>query len=318
MKTAILGHLSPFAKLVFVVMLLLTGLILALGIGILLAIPIYHVNMMTDLATLTDFNNPVTVSLMKYLQFVQSIGLFIMPPLVAGYFFERRALGYIGLKKIPGALVFLLILLLMFFSIPVINWLVTINEQMKLPSFLQGIEQWMKDSEEQAANLTVAFLNVNSAGGFLLNLLIIAVLPAVGEEMLFRGLLQRLFGEWFRNIHAAIFFTAFIFGVIHMQFYGLLPRMMLGVIFGYLYYWTGSLWAPIFAHFLNNGVVVAASFLSNMKIISSDYENFGNTENIFLIAGSLIFSLLILGFIYKKKQQKDPILFQHSAENDTK
>ena len=316
MKTAILGHLSPFAKLIFFLMLLLTGLIVALGIGILLANPIYHINLLTDMKLLSDFSNPATVSLMKFLQIVQSIGLFIVPALLAGYFFERRPLGYAGLNKIPGAMIFLLVLLLMFVTLPFINWLVSINEMMKLPSFLQGIEQWMKDSEDQATQLTVAFLDVRTTGGFLVNMFAIAILPAVGEELLFRGVLQRLFGEWFRNIHVAIFFTAFIFGVIHMQFYGLLPRMMLGVIFGYLYYWSGSLWAPIFAHFLNNGAVVMASFLSNLKIISSDYESFGNTSNLFLFFGSVLFSGLIIWLICKRRKPVEPLTAENSRNPD--
>ena len=316
MKTAILGHLTPFAKIVFVLMLLLTGLILALGIGILVAIPLFHVNLLTDVNFLSDFSNPVAMNLIKYLQIVQSIGLFIVPPLLAGYFFEKTALGYLAMKKNPGGLIFLLVLLLMFFSIPFISWLVSFNESMKLPSFLQGVEQWMEGSEEQAAQLTTAFLDVHTAGGFLLNILIVAILPAVGEELLFRGLLQKLFGEWFKNIHIAIIFTAFLFGVVHMQFYGLLPRMMLGVIFGYLFYWTGSLWVPVFAHFLNNATVVVASFLSNLGVISTDYENFGTTDNFFLIAGSVVFSSLVLMFVCRKQKRVGHPSFEGEQSHD--
>jgi membrane protease YdiL (CAAX protease family) len=302
MKTAILGHLTPSAKIVFVLMLLITGLILTLGIGILLAIPLFHVNLLTDLTVLSDVRNPVAVILMKYLQIVQSFGIFIFPPLMAGYLFEKNALGYFGMKKTPKVIIIMAVFLLMFFSIPFINWLVSINESMNLPSFLRGVEQWMKDAEAQASQLTDAFLDVHTAGGFLFNILMMAVLPAIGEELLFRGLLQRLFGEWFKNIHAAIFITAFIFGVVHLQFYGLLPRMILGVIFGYLFYWTGSLWVPVFAHFLNNAAVVVVSFLANQDIIRGDYENFGNTGNLFLIAGSVMFSILLTLFIYRKQK----------------
>lgn len=277
MKTAILGHLTPFARIIFVLMLLITGLILALVIGLLLAIPLYHVNLLTDMSFLANFNNPVAVSLMKFLQIVQSIGLFIVPPLLAGYLFEKNALSYLGLNKISGGWIFVMIILLMVFSIPFISWVVSLNESMKLPSFLQGVEHWMKDSEEQASQLTVAFLDVRTVSGFFMNLLVMAIIPAVGEELLFRGLLQKLFSAWFRNIHVAILFTALVFGIIHMQFYGLLPRMLLGVIFGYLFYWTGSLWAPVFAHFLNNATVVVVSFLSNLNIIKEQYDDFGST-----------------------------------------
>ena len=89
----------------------------------------------------------------------------------------------------------------MMVSAPFISELVSLNEMMKLPSALGGMERWMKDTEEEAAQITEKFLDVHSAGGFLVNMLMIAVIPALGEEMMFRGLLQRLLGEWFKNIH---------------------------------------------------------------------------------------------------------------------
>jgi len=128
----------------------------------------------------------------------------------------------------------------------------------------------------------------------------IAIIPAIGEELFFRGVMQRIFSDWFKNMHVAIFFTAFLFAAIHMQFYGMLPRMMLGVLFGYLYYWTGSLWVPVFAHFLNNGAAVIVSYLSSRGFISSGYEDFGATNNFFLIAGSIVFTSFLLFMVYQK------------------
>ena len=127
----------------------------------------------------------------------------------------------------------------------------------------------------------------------------IAIIPSVGEELFFRGLLQRLFSEWFRNVHIAIFVTSFLFAAIHMQFYGFLPRMMLGILLGYLFYWTGSIWIPVFAHFLNNGSAVILSFLINRGTISSGYEDFGATENLFLIASSILFTGGLLYLVYR-------------------
>jgi len=75
---------------------------------------------------------------------------------------------------------------------------------------------------------------------------------------------------------------------------------MLGVLFGYLYYWTGSLWVPVFAHFLNNGAAVIVSYLSSRGFISSGYEDFGATNNFFLIAGSIVFTSFLLFMVYQK------------------
>jgi membrane protease YdiL (CAAX protease family) len=169
---------------------------------------------------------------------------------------------------------------------------------MKLPAAFAGMEQWMKQAEEQAGQITEKFLDVHSVGGFAVNMLMIAVIPAIGEELLFRGLFQRLLGEWFRNIHLAIFVAALLFAAVHLQFYGFFPRMMLGVMFGYLYLWTGTIWAPVFAHFLNNGAAVLISYLSNTGVVHADYENFGATDNVLLITGSVVFTGMLLYGIF--------------------
>jgi len=312
MKTGPLGELSPFAKLVFVVLLVISGFIIFFLAGIFLAIPFFHVNLLNNMSVLTEFNDPQAVSLLKYFQLIQSVGFFIVPAILAGWFFEGNPIGYLKVNKISPLTIFILTIVIMFVSLPAINWIISVNEMMKLPTILHGVEQWMKDTEDQATQLTDAFLNTDTIGGLGVNLLMIAIIPAIGEEMLFRGILQRLFSEWFRNIHVAIFFTAFIFAAIHLQFYGFLPRMLLGIIFGYLFFWSGSLWLPIFAHFLNNGSAVIISFLVSRNAVKQDYQDFGSTDNVFLIAGSIILTGLCLFWIYritKEKKKDNELLF---------
>jgi uncharacterized protein len=299
MKTGVLADLSPFAKLVFVILLVIAGFIIFFLAGILLAIPIYHVNLMTNMNVLSEFNDPQSVSILKYFQVVQSVGFFIIPALLAGWFFEASSAGYLKINKSSPPAQFILVILIMLVSVPAVNWTISVNEMMKLPQALKGIEQWMKDTEEQASQLTDAFLNTETIGGLMFNLFMIALLPAIGEEMLFRGILQRLFTDWFRNAHVAIFVTAFIFAAIHLQFYGILPRMLLGVLFGYLFWWSGSLWLPIFAHFLNNGAAVVVSFLASRNVVNQDYESFGSTDNVFFIAGSIVLTALCLVWVYR-------------------
>ena len=305
MKESILGHLSPGAKLIFVFLLVITCFIILSFFGILLAIPLFHIDLFKDISVYTDYKNPEAVPILKYLQIMQSISLFILPALFAGYFYSGNAGKYLGMNKTPTGRIFFASLLIMFVSLPMINWATALNEMMKLPDFLKGIENWMKETEEQAAGLTESFLNVDSTGGIVLNLFMIAIIPSVGEELFFRGLLQRLFSEWFRNVHIAIFVTSFLFAAIHMQFYGFLPRMMLGILLGYLFYWTGSIWIPVFAHFLNNGSAVILSFLINRGTISSGYEDFGATENLFLIASSILFTGGLLYLVYLTGKHKE-------------
>jgi membrane protease YdiL (CAAX protease family) len=312
MKTGALGELSPFTKLVFVVLLIISGFILSFLAGIFLAIPLFHVNLLNNMSVLTEFSNPQAVALLKYFQLIQSIGFFILPALLAGWFFEGNATGYLKVNKTSSLMIFMITIVIMFVSLPAINWIISINEMMKLPAALHGIEQWMKDTEDQASQLTDAFLNTDTIAGLGVNMMMIAIIPAIGEEMLFRGILQRLFSEWFRNIHVAIVFTAFIFAAIHLQFYGFLPRMLLGILFGYLFFWSGSLWLPIFAHFLNNGSAVILSFLVSRNMVKQDYQDFGSTDNIFLIAGSIVLTGLFLFWVYritKEKKKGNELLF---------
>jgi hypothetical protein len=304
MKKAWLSYLTPFTKIIFVLMLIMVGLILAVLGGLFLTMIQYHTDLAKAILVLSNVSDPSCIPLLKELQILQSVFLFIIPALIAGTLFEGSSTGYFGMKKIPSGSILMMILIIMMISLPMINGMVSLNEMMKLPASLGGMEKWMKETEDQAAQITENFLDVHSMGGFGINILMIAVIPAIGEEMVFRGLFQRLLGEWFNNIHVAIFLAAFLFAAVHLQFYGLLPRMMLGVMFGYLYLWTGTLWAPVFAHFLNNGAAVLISYLSNTGIIHADYEKFGSTNNVFLITGSVLFTMALLYGVFMISRRK--------------
>lgn len=301
MKQALLGNLTPFSRLIFIVALTFSCFIITFFLALLLALPVYHVNLKDILEILSQEDNPTTISLLKYFQVTQSIGLFIIPAFLAGYFFERNSLRYLHADRTSNSGIFLIAFLLMFVSLPFINWLVSVNEMMKLPGYLKGLEDWMKNAEDQAGKLTDTFLRGKSFGNFLFNIFMIGILPAIGEEFMFRGILQRLLKDWLKNIHVAIFITGFLFGAMHMQFYGLLPRMILGVIFGYLFYWSGSIWVPVFAHFINNSGAIVVSWLSNIGLISQKYQDFGSTGNMVFIILSFLMTVSCLFMVYRRK-----------------
>jgi membrane protease YdiL (CAAX protease family) len=302
MKQPPLASLTPFSRLLFSIILILSCFLAVFLPAMLLAGPLFGVDLFNAVTVVDDFSDPANMAYLKYMQITQSFGLFIFPPLLAGFFFGGNPLRYHGLDRLSNHWNYLLTLMIMISALPFINWMISVNELMQLPAFLQGLETWMKTAEQDAARITEAFLNVDSGDGLLLNLFMIAALPAVGEELLFRGLFQRLFGDMFKNIHISIWITAILFGAMHLQFYGFLPRMMLGVLFGYLYLWTGSLWVPIWAHFINNGAAVTVSWLVNRGALTGSYEDFGATDNIFLIAGSVILVAGLCYLIYKQKQ----------------
>lgn len=134
------------------------------------------------------------------------------------------------------------------------------NANFQFPEFMSGFEEWARDLEEQLAEATEKFTSFNNFGEFLFGFFVISVLAGIGEEIMFRGVLQNSLHKLTKNPHIAIWISAFIFGAIHMQFYGLVPRMLLGAVFGYLYVWSGNIWYPIIAHMANNGIAVIMSY----------------------------------------------------------
>ena len=297
MKNPELASLTPFARILFVVILVIVCFAVFMVAGMLLAQPLFHADLFRQLDLLTDYGNPDAVKLLKYFQVIQSLALFIVPPLLAAFLFDRSVPGYLGLNRGSSVRLYLLALLILVVCLPFLNWMASLNEALKLPSFLHGIEQWMIETEEETSKLTDAFLVMESWGGFAFGMLMIAVLPAIGEELFFRGLVQRLLGEWLKNRHMAIFLASFVFALFHLQFYGLLPRFLLGLFLGYLYYWSGSLWLPVFVHFLNNGSAVLISFLADKGVLSLNWEDFGTTDSAILIIASAVLTGLLMWMV---------------------
>jgi membrane protease YdiL (CAAX protease family) len=153
------------------------------------------------------------------------------------------------------------------------GWLQELNQNFVFPESLKGLEQALKSMEDKLAEATRFFTNFTSFWQFILAFIVIAIIAGVGEELVFRGLLMRKLFLGTKNIHVAIWLAGFIFAVIHFQFYGILPRMMLGVLFGYLYYWTGNIVVPIVAHIFNNGLAIVIMYLYNLKIVKTDLES---------------------------------------------
>lgn len=230
---------------------------------------------------------PLSVAALKWVQFIQTAAIFLLPPLCVAYLWSDKPLEWLKIRRegdrqeAKGHGLWAMILMLV--ALPAINLLSDLNQQMTLPAFLEPLEQWMKTSEESAKILTEQFLNVTTFGGLIINLLLMALLPAVAEELTFRGVLQRLFQPSTsrsnttcpestppreatqptqRGTHLAIWCSAILFSAIHMQFYGFVPRMLMGALFGYMLVWTGSLWVPILMHFTNNAMAVILYFVA--------------------------------------------------------
>ena len=239
---------------------------------------------------------------MKIAQGLSSIFMFVVPPIVYYYVTRMKHQMYdLGFRKPANPWWLLLIgVVLMFISLPVTNQLTRWNEAMSFGGVFEKLEEYLKMLEETAAATTEKMLNVDTIGGLLLNLLVIALIPAVGEELTFRGVLQQGLMRRVKSPHVAILLSAAIFSFIHFQFYGFLPRMFLGILLGYMFYITRSLWTSIAMHFVNNGTAVVLYYLNNKGIIDIDPEHFGEMQYSWLITISFVVTAALIGWCWWK------------------
>jgi membrane protease YdiL (CAAX protease family) len=230
-----------------------------------------------------------------FMQGFQTIALFGVTAFVGVWYTEDRAdpiekmLLKKGLTLKQGAIAILFAVA----ALPMISLLAEWNKGMELPQFLASMEEMMREMEESSKVLIERFLNTTSERMLFVNLLVMALLPAVCEEMMFRGWLQRVLGQSV-DYHTAIWVSAIVFSAIHFQFYGFIPRMLIGAALGYLYYYTGSLWAPIVAHFTNNAAAVVTAFLSYNGYTSIDFDLIGTGETWYLSVASVAVCVALL------------------------
>ncbi|HOS48362.1 MAG TPA: CPBP family intramembrane metalloprotease, partial [Bacteroidia bacterium] len=257
---ALLADRTPYKKfLILVGIALISGVIFS-ALGSLLATMITGIQVLTDPKALSDLTNPAVIDALKIIQLVSAIGTFLLPPIFAAWLFTNDAKEYLGVVKKPNSQQIVIAVILLLVAIPFINWMMMANSLMELPPSMKGLEDWMKEMESNAGQITKLLVKSSTIGGLIFNIFLMAVIPALGEEFLFRGLIQKLFKDLSGNVHAGIILSAILFSAMHMQFYGFIPRFALGVMLGYMMYWSGSLWLPIIAHFINNFLAVITTW----------------------------------------------------------
>ena len=187
-------------------------------------------------------------------QSISALGVFMVPALLFSYCSTKNCFSFSDANKKVEAKWIGYVMLLSIIILPLIAGFVYVNEQIKFPASLHNIEVWMREMEEKNNILTQTLTAHSTISILLVNIVIMAVFPALFEEFLFRGTLQPFFTQWFHNKHLAIILTAFIFSSIHFQFFGFIPRFLLGIYLGYLLTWKKTLWLPITAHFCHNAL----------------------------------------------------------------
>ncbi|WP_353196061.1 CPBP family intramembrane glutamic endopeptidase [Parapedobacter defluvii] len=238
------------------------------------------------------------VDFLKIVQAGSSIGMFVLPALLLGIT-EKRRHTYLDFKTQVNPSLWFMVVAIMFFSAPVFEQAIKLNEQMRLPEALSGLENWMKAKESEQERLTNLLLSDTTYPGLLTSLIVVAVIAAIGEEFLFRGCVQGILTRWFKNPHTAIWLTAIIFSAIHLQFYGFLPRMLLGALFGYLLFWGKNIWLPVLAHFINNATATISAFYLKRQGKSLDELDFSQQIPNYLYFTSFVLAAVLLYQYYK-------------------
>lgn len=280
----------------FLLVLVLTGMLFSLLVGYLIGYLIWGQEIATMSTQLVQFAPmPEVIGFLKTLQMINHAGTFLVPALLFRFLINQPPVWAVQHSQKSTYLWLLLITGINFSISPFINFSQEINELMKLPDLLAPLETWMKGLEMRANTITESFLTKTSPGGLMANLFIMAVLPAVGEELLFRGIVQPRLAALFKNQHLAIVVTSLIFSAMHLQFYGFIPRFLLGLLFGYFFYWTRNLWTAVWAHLINNGTAVVIAYLEDQKLSDIHYQDFGRTDLPLLLITLLVTAALILG-----------------------
>ena len=260
------------------------------------------------------FGGSQTTDSLRWLQFMQTLGTFLIPPVLCAWMWDtgHRPLAWLKLNKGAHWSLFVIAMGIMICAIPGINLLSDLNSRIDLPKSLDFIEQILKRQEEAAAALTERFLQADNIWQLLLNLGLLALLPALSEELSFRGTLQQILsnspqdGLSAKRSAVAIWTTAFIFSAIHMQFYGFIPRMLMGAMFGYVFVWSGSLWLPIVMHFANNGLAVLAYYLLGESAWNDTNiaDTFGAGDTWYIGVISILITSLGLLIFYRRTRTR--------------
>ena len=252
---------------------------------------------------LADPSAPGAAAPLKLLQIFSSVGLFLLPAMVFSQLYSPHPETFLRLRASVSPLTILVVLILIIAFTPITDALTWLNDQLHLPEFLADYEARARATTDNTQTLLGSFLNMESFGAFLYNVFLLAILPAVAEEFFFRGIVQELLIRHTRRTHLSIWITALAFALMHGQIFALIPLLVLGALLGYLKQWTGSLWASILAHFVNNGLIVVVMYFFAYDL--SDLEGLSAPEPLYLIAGLAIAATLIFYFVRTRKEPYD-------------
>ncbi len=257
-----------------------------------------------DTGSLQQFKGDMKmINMLKLMQAVAVFFVFILPVILFSVVLRKEKIKFLNLGKLPKASHLLIGLLICIVALPLVSGTSVMNEQMHLPEAMSGLENWMRVKEKAAGDTIALFFTDNSTSGLIINLIVIAFMAGLSEEIFFRGLIQRLFMDNKMNVHVSVWLTAILFSAIHLQFFGFLPRMLLGAVLGYLYAYTNNLWVPILAHTINNAFAVVMVFLTG-EITDDPLSKNEEAVGWPLILSSTLLVAGMVFFLFKQKEKE--------------
>jgi len=265
---------SPWTSAIFILLTMFAGfVVIGPAIGFFVALPFIDGSFFDFVTNVGDpISHPEVKTPLFILQACATFFGLILGPALYWFAIEKQNVLML-LKKGTNPIAFVITGIVVITFMAVNSVFIEWNAHLHFPGFFNDFEQWARARETYAEEITKFLTTFSSLSEFLFAFFIIAVLPGIGEELVFRGLLQPQLHRATGNAHVAIWISAFLFSAIHMQFFGFVPRVLLGALFGYLYLWSGNLLIPMFAHFLNNGFSVLMLYLKQLGIIEIDIDS---------------------------------------------
>lgn len=199
-------------------------------------------------------------STLRWMQFISTLFLFFLPSVIYAWVCHQKPFKHLGFNRQLNIQQILVVLVIMLAALPVVS---TLQELTEMLPWSKAALLKFKLAEEAYNKQVAVIARMDNFGDYIISVIVIAFLPAVFEEALFRGGIQNLLSRWFKKPIVAIIVTAAVFSAIHLSYLGFLSRFALGFILGWIYYRTGNIWLNIIGHFFNNAVAVTVLYYTS-------------------------------------------------------
>jgi len=281
--------MRPYMQFLIILGITLASMIIGVIIAMCIIYMLYGSAVMNEALSFTITSPKVLNSVWIFQIVSTTLPLFVAPVFFANIIVQQPR-EYLKNNLKFSWLLILLVFAIMMISSPLIELLSNINQKMHLSGFLQSLQDWMRKEEDLAEKAQEGMMQMKTIGSLVFAIFVVGLLTALAEEFLFRGVIQTIFVRWTKNSHVAIWITAILFSAFHMEFFGFLPRVLLGALFGYFVYWSGSIWTSVWGHFVNNSTVVIMVYLYQHKQTSISPDD----QHVFNSVGYIISFIIVL------------------------